>query len=159
MRDVLTSLKSFSRITDCELGAVLLTFYDRQTNESYLQLKHLADTFKELVWPPIPQDVNCRESTCYGQTLWEYAPATRAMLGYPDSGGKTVGGVRAGGRPHRGKDAVVSPAKRRPDNPNTGFVQFEEEIKPRSDPVVEAILTRRERVQEESRLPKKERTK
>jgi len=93
VRDVLTSLKGLARITTCELGAILPTFYDRQTNESYLQLKHLAETFKELVWPPIPQDVNCRESTRFGQTLWEYQPNTRAVLGYPDgSSGKTVGG-------------------------------------------------------------------
>ncbi len=95
VRDVLTSLRALARITTCELGAVLPTFYDRQTNESYLQLKHLAETFQELVWPPIPQDVNCRESTRYGQTLWEYAPKTRAMLGYTDSAAnRTVGGYQ-----------------------------------------------------------------
>jgi chromosome partitioning protein len=91
-RDMLVTLKALARITTCELGAILPTFYDRTTNESYLQLKHLAETFKEYVWPPIPQDVLCRESTRFGQTLWEYAPQARALLGYPDRAGKLVGG-------------------------------------------------------------------
>jgi chromosome partitioning protein len=92
VREMLVTLKALARITTCELGAILPTFYDRTTNESYLQLKHLAETFKEYVWPPIPQDVLCRESTRFGKTLWEYAPQSRALLGYPDRAGKLVGG-------------------------------------------------------------------
>lgn len=96
VRDVLLTLKTLTRITTCQLGAVLPTFYDRQTNESFLQLKHLVEAFKDQVWPPVPQDVACRESTRYGQTLWEYAPNTRAALGYPASSGSSqmVGGYR-----------------------------------------------------------------
>lgn len=92
VRDMLVTLKSLARISTCELGAIIPTFYDRTTNESYLQLKHLAETFREVVWPPVPQDVACRECTRYGKTLWEYAPATRALIGYPDKAGKLIGG-------------------------------------------------------------------
>lgn len=94
VRDMLVTLKSLERISTCELGAIIPTFYDRTTNESYLQLKHLADAFREAVWPPVPQDVNCRESTRYGKTLWEYSPNTRALAGYPDKSGRMVGGYR-----------------------------------------------------------------
>ena len=75
VRDMLVTLKSLERITTCELGAIVPTFYDRTTNESYLQLRHLVKTFQNYVWPPIPQDVVCRQSTRFGKTLWEYAPA------------------------------------------------------------------------------------
>ncbi len=94
VRDMLVTLKSLQRISTCELGAILPTFYDRTTNESYLQLKHLAESFREYVWPPIPQDVVCRESTRFGKTLWEYAPTTRALQGYPDKNGKLIGGYQ-----------------------------------------------------------------
>ncbi len=92
VRDMLVTLKSLARITTCELGAIIPTFYDRTTNESYLQLKHLVESFRELVWPPIPQDVVCRESTRFGKTLWEYAPGTRALAGYTDRNGRMIGG-------------------------------------------------------------------
>lgn len=94
VRDMLVTLKSLARITTCELGAVIPTFYDRTTNESYLQLKHLAETFRQYVWPPIPQDVICRESTRFGQTLWEYGPNTRSLVGYTDRGGRLIGGYQ-----------------------------------------------------------------
>jgi chromosome partitioning protein len=91
VRDMLSTLKSLERITTCELGAIIPTFYDRTTNESYLQLRHLVETFRESVWPPIPQDVICRESTRFGRTLWEYAPGTRSLRGY-EQGGRLIGG-------------------------------------------------------------------
>jgi chromosome partitioning protein len=94
VRDMLVTLKSLARITTCELGAIIPTFYDRTTNESYLQLKHLAESFREHVWPPVPQDVNCRESTRFGKTLWEYSPNARALLGYEDRAGKLIGGYQ-----------------------------------------------------------------
>jgi chromosome partitioning protein len=94
VRDMLVTLKSLARITTCELAAVIPTFYDRTTKESYLQLKHLAEAFREYVWPPVPQDVVCRESTRFGQTLWEYAPNTRALIGYEDRAGRLIGGYQ-----------------------------------------------------------------
>ena len=94
VRDMLVTLRSLARITTCELGAIIPTFYDRTTNESYLQLKHLAETFREYVWPPVPQDVVCRESTRFGKTLWEYAPNTRSVVGYSDRAGRLIGGYQ-----------------------------------------------------------------
>lgn len=94
VRDMLVTLKSLERITTCQLGAIIPTFYDRTTNESYLQLKHLVKSFQNYVWPPIPQDVVCRESTRFGKTLWEYAPNTRAITGYTDRAGKLIGGYQ-----------------------------------------------------------------
>lgn len=94
VRDMLTTLKSMSRLTTCELGAIVPTFYDRTTKESYLQLKHLVDAFREYVWPPIPQDVVCRESSRFGQTLWEYSPNTRSLVGYEDRNGRLIGGYQ-----------------------------------------------------------------
>ncbi len=92
IRDLLQSLEPLKRITTCTLGAIVPTFYDRQTNESYLQLRHLAQTFGESVWPPIPQDTVCREAARFGKTLWEYAPATRSIIGYPDKKNGMIGG-------------------------------------------------------------------
>lgn len=94
VRDVLTTLKGLTSITTCSLGAIIPTFYDRQTNESLLQLKHLVKIFSEAVWPPVPQDVLCRESTRYGKTLWEYAPKARSLIGYEDRHGRRIGGYQ-----------------------------------------------------------------
>lgn len=92
VRELLDSLTELRRITTCKIGGILPTFYDRQTKESYAQLQHLVRTFGELVWPPIPQDTVCRESSRVGKTLWEYEPNTRAMTGHADSNGALVGG-------------------------------------------------------------------
>ena len=94
IRDLLTSLESLRRYTTCELGAILPAFYDRTTNESLLQLRHLVGNFGELVWPPIPQDTVCREASRHGKTLWEYAPNTRAIAGYPDGKNAAIGGYK-----------------------------------------------------------------
>ena len=94
VRDVLGTLHGLARISTCRLGAIIPTFYDRQTNESLLQLKHLAKTFREAVWPPVPQDVLCRESTRFGKTLYEYAPSSRALVGYKDDRGHMSGGYQ-----------------------------------------------------------------
>lgn len=92
--EVLNSLAAIRQ--NSEQGARLLgvipTFYDRQTNESARQLKALADTFKGLVFPPIPVDTKLRECPAYGRTIWEYAPDSRSIVGVPNGSGKTVGG-------------------------------------------------------------------
>jgi len=60
---------------------VLPTMWDRTTKESHAQLKGMAQHFKRLIWPPIPVDVKAREAPGHGQTLWEYAPVSRAIAG------------------------------------------------------------------------------
>jgi len=70
---------------------VLPTMWERTTNESHTQLQALVRQFGRMVWPPIPLDVKAREAPAYGQTLWEYAPGTRALVG------TDMEGVRRGG--------------------------------------------------------------
>ena len=70
---------------------ILPTFWDRTTKESEHQLAALARTFGPKLWPPIPKDVKAREAPAYGQTLWEYSPACRAVVG-AKLGNRQVGG-------------------------------------------------------------------
>jgi hypothetical protein len=41
-----------------------------------------VETFKEHVWPPIPQDTHAREAPAFGQSLWEYCSKSPAVMGY-----------------------------------------------------------------------------
>jgi hypothetical protein len=59
--------------------------------ESHDQLIHLAQTFGKLVWPPIPQDTQCRVASRIGKTLWEHEPNAKALVGYKQ-GNRQVGG-------------------------------------------------------------------
>lgn len=70
---------------------ILPTFFDRTTRETPLQLRELAKAFGGRVWPPIPQDTRAREAPAYGQTLWEYAPASPAAAGYASEKGRLGG--------------------------------------------------------------------
>lgn len=89
------SLKQVGRFRGSFLG-ILPTMWERTTKESHEQLKILVDQYPQLVWPPIPQDVKAREAPAYGQTLWEYAPKTRALAGVQINGnGQQVGGYSA----------------------------------------------------------------
>jgi chromosome partitioning protein len=94
IRDVLESLTFLQKknLTSCQLAGIIPTFYDRVTKESYQQLRHLAATFKQKVLPPIPLDTQCREATRFGKTLWEYAPNTRALMGFANGNGRSIGG-------------------------------------------------------------------
>lgn len=67
------------------------TFFERSTNETISQLRHLIALFGENVLPPVPQDTRVREAAAYGKTLWEYCPKGAAMIGYT-SGKKRIGG-------------------------------------------------------------------
>jgi chromosome partitioning protein len=69
----------------------LPTFFERVTRETVLQLRELVNAFGSHVWPPIPADTKAREAVACGQTLWEYAPNTPAIVGSPD-GHKLIGG-------------------------------------------------------------------
>lgn len=57
-----------------QLLGVLPTMYDRRTKEHYTQLKLLADTFGQLVYPIISRAIKVAESTAYQEPLWTYAP-------------------------------------------------------------------------------------
>jgi len=65
----------------CRLAGVVPTFYDRTTNESHAQLENLTRWGKQVVWPPVPVDNQCRVATRLGQTLCEVLPKPRALVG------------------------------------------------------------------------------
>lgn len=94
VRDVIQSLAAIHQAghTKCSLAGVIPTFFDRVTSETQDQLYHLARVFKKKVLPPIPRDTKCREATRLGQTLWEYAPTSRALQGIDNGNGKPLGG-------------------------------------------------------------------
>lgn len=91
VRDAIQSLAILRRISHCQLGGILPTFYERVTSESQEQLVHLANTFGRLVLPPIPQDTQCRVASRVGRSLWDYDPRMRALIGY-ENGNKQLGG-------------------------------------------------------------------
>jgi chromosome partitioning protein len=92
VRDALQTLVSLKRITHCQLVGVLPTFYERVTKESHEQLIHLAQAFGRHVMPPIPQDTQCRVSSRFGKSLWDYDQNARALIGYESSNNKRIGG-------------------------------------------------------------------
>jgi chromosome partitioning protein len=85
-------LRSMAEVVDRghRLGySVLPTFFDRTTRETVVQLNSLVETFKEHVWPPIPQDTKAREAPAYGKSLWEYSPHSPVITGF---GEEKIGG-------------------------------------------------------------------
>jgi chromosome partitioning protein len=54
----------------------------RKTNEHREQLDALAESFPDVIWPPIPLSVRVSEACGYGSTMYKYAPqhkVTRAL--------------------------------------------------------------------------------
>jgi len=93
--DALASVASLKKVGALQgnfLG-VLPTMWERVSKESHQQLLQLVRQFERLVWPPVPRDVKAREAPAYGQTLWEYAPNSRACTGVQISSG-CQGGYR-----------------------------------------------------------------
>lgn len=92
VNEVILFLRDVKQYRDAaDLLGILPTFFDRRTNETLEQLKALYETFGDLVLPPIPIDVKLREAPAYGQSIWEYAPNTRSIVGIK-GGGKVYGG-------------------------------------------------------------------
>jgi chromosome partitioning protein len=73
-----------------KLGGIIPTFFDRSTKESQYQLENLAVHFKHQLWPVVPVDTKIRSANRAGQTLWEFAPACRALRGLGPIGGGYV---------------------------------------------------------------------
>jgi len=67
---------------------------ERVTTESQDQLTKLVQVFGRLVWPAVPQDTRCRVATRAGQTIWEYAPESSAVVGF-SNGQYRIGGYAA----------------------------------------------------------------
>jgi chromosome partitioning protein len=64
------------------LLGILPTFYDEQTRQSRISLEQLHKTFGERVLPPIHRATVLREASAAGQTVFEYAPESRAAKEY-----------------------------------------------------------------------------
>lgn len=94
VNEVLSSLLEIRRQSaqGPQLLGILPTFFDRQTNETTIQLKALVDAFGGQVLPPIPVDTKLREAPAYGQTIWEYAPKSRSVTGITGTNGNRFGG-------------------------------------------------------------------
>lgn len=94
--DVLGTVASLNKVGafSGQFLGVLPTMLNRTTNESQDQLAMISQRFAQAVWPPIPIDVKAHEAPRHGQTLWEYAPDTRALQGVTIAG-KKVGGYQA----------------------------------------------------------------
>jgi chromosome partitioning protein len=72
--------------------SVLPTFFDRVTSETYQQYLNLFDAFQEHLWPVIPTDTKTREAAAHGQTLWEYARKSPALVGFESVSAERQGG-------------------------------------------------------------------
>jgi len=95
VEQVLQSLKTVKgKVSDCALGGILPTFYERVTNETGALLENLYKVFGEIVFPPIPADTQCRVASRAGKTLYEYSPRTPALIGIQTRRGY-VGGYLA----------------------------------------------------------------
>ena len=100
VREVITFLRDESNkmprgsIQMAKLLSVLPTFYDRRTKETREQLKALASSFRHrnLLYAPIPIDVKLREAPAFGESIWEYAPGTRSIIGIEGTNGNLYGG-------------------------------------------------------------------
>jgi chromosome partitioning protein len=91
VNEVIGSLSEIQRRSPDSAPAmlgVLPTFYDRQTNETMAQLKILVDAFGKYILPPVPVDTKLREAPAFGQTIWEYAPTSRSVIGVPSANGR-----------------------------------------------------------------------
>lgn len=92
--DILASVAALNQVGAFQgrfLG-LLPTRWERKTNEGYMQLEFLAHSFKQWLWPPIPEDVTVKEAQRAGKTLWEFAPTCRALKGVALKNGQMAGG-------------------------------------------------------------------
>jgi chromosome partitioning protein len=76
-------LGRFPNVVPPTLIGVLPVRFKRQTSEAQAMLESLVnDLGEKLVLPPIPEDTKVPEAVSRGATIWEYAPNTRALIGY-----------------------------------------------------------------------------
>lgn len=96
VRDMLESVKDLQRMqaSKVKLAGVIPTFYERQTRETLAQLENLVKAFTHLVLPPVPVDTQVREANRAGQTILEFDPRSRCLVGIQIRG-EMVGGYEA----------------------------------------------------------------
>lgn len=79
--DTIESMRQLSRRgSRCKLAGILPTFWERQTTETQKQLENLVNAFGSDVWAPVAIDTRIREASRAGQTIWEYAANSRALV-------------------------------------------------------------------------------
>jgi chromosome partitioning protein len=81
--DVLGTVVSLQQVNAFggQFLGILPTMWDRRLKEGDYQIQYLAETYRRLVWPPIPVDAQVAHATVCGKTLWEYAPKGRGIRG------------------------------------------------------------------------------
>jgi len=95
IREVSASVSQLSRSgISTYIAGIIPTMMERVTTESQDQLTKLVQVFGRLVWPAVPQDTRCRVATRAGQTIWEYAPESSAVVGF-SNGQYRIGGYAA----------------------------------------------------------------
>ncbi len=81
MQDTVTTIQSNYDWKGEVLG-ILPTFFDAVTKETTAIMAELEKNFPKKVLDPINRATVIRESAAYGQTLYEYAPSSRACKQY-----------------------------------------------------------------------------
>lgn len=85
LNDTMNSIRAvvlLRGVTPPDLIGILPTRVDMRTNETRKQLDDLSEQIGDQhILPGIPEDTKVREASAYGQTLWEYAPKTPALIG------------------------------------------------------------------------------
>lgn len=92
VKEAFQSITTVRRHRVVQVTGILPTFLNSVERESKLQLINLVRAFGEKVYPPIPVDAKAKEAPRHGQTLEEFAPGCRALIGYTNGGNKQVGG-------------------------------------------------------------------
>ena len=104
IRHILQTVKSldeYPRIIPPKLLGILPTKFTRTDKETLRNLSDLQNQLgAEYLFPPIPSCVRVRESPAFGQTIWEYAPKSLSIIGYPISNKMTNSLGRFGGYLH-----------------------------------------------------------
>lgn len=83
LADFIRSLTSIQKYhPELALKYILPTFFDRRVRKSEEILSQLRDHYSEQVCPPIRYSVRLSEAPGYGQTVYEYAPASTGAEDY-----------------------------------------------------------------------------
>ncbi len=84
------ALKNFPNVEPPKILGVLPTMVERVTSETDAVMNKLEEAIgTKLVLPSIPVDTRIREASHRGLTIWEYAPRTRAAVGYKNGDNRT----------------------------------------------------------------------
>ena len=101
VREALESVASLKKVHAFQgsFAGVLPTMLDRSIKGHVARLRLLAETFGRQILPPIPIDATVGKAQARGQTLVEFNPRCRAMVGGELNGnGKRYGGYEAAAR-------------------------------------------------------------